>query len=156
MKTNAGNDRFKILHNGVASKKGCTLISEPFLSEVCFQRSVIMLTSHNEEEGSMGFILNKPTGIFLSSFFPGIKTGKEIPVFLGGPVGSDKLFFLHTLGDILPDSLHIYKEIYMNGNFDTICDYINNENPVEGKIKFFLGYSGWTSGQLEEEIKENT
>lgn len=155
MKTTSNNEnRFRIIHNGVAPQKGYVLISEPFLDEI-FQRSVIFMTDH-DNKGSMGFVLNKPTDIILNNLFSQIKINQDIRIYLGGPVGNDKLFFLHTLGDILPNALHIHNNIYMNGNFDVLCNYINKGYQVEGKIKFFLGYAGWTSGQLDKEINDNT
>ncbi len=155
MKTNINKDRFRILHNGIMPQQGYVLISEPFLSDTYFQRSVIYLSDFNEDN-TMGFVLNKQTGIVLGDLFTELKYSENLPIFLGGPVGSDKLFFLHTLGDIIPDALSIGNSIYMNGDFDVLRNYINQGNPIDGKIKFFLGYSGWGSGQLEEEIKSNT
>jgi len=156
MKTTSGNDRFKIIHNGISPQKGYVLISEPFLSDAYFQRSVIFLINHNEEEGSMGFILNKPTGVSFDALFEGFEFMNDIQIFLGGPVSNDKLFYLHTLGDLIPDSMPIGNDIYMNGDFEVVCNYIRKGNDVKGNIKFFLGYSGWGAGQLNDEITDNT
>lgn len=155
MKTNTDKDRFKILHNGVMPKQGAVLISEPFLNDAYFQRSVIFLSGH-DKDGSMGFVLNKQTGIVLGDLTDDLNLNDQAPVYLGGPVGGDKLFFLHTLEDFLPEALPIGNGLYLNGDFNVLKSYINKGNPIEGKVKFFLGYSGWSSGQLEEEIKSNT
>ncbi|MDR2475607.1 MAG: YqgE/AlgH family protein [Bacteroidales bacterium] len=149
----ANNDHFRIQHNDVVPQKGYVLIAEPFLDEIYFQRSVIFLTNH-DKRGSMGFVLNKRADIFLQKIFPEVE--RDVSIFLGGPVGRDKLFFLHTLGDMLPDALHVQDDIYLNGDFSALCNYLNSKQPVEGVIKFLIGYSGWSGGQLEAEIEENT
>lgn len=156
MKLNAHDNRFRILHNGISPRKGYVLIAEPFLNDSYFYRSVVFLTEHDKKNGTMGFVLNKPVKVTLTQLFPDIPEKMDFPLFLGGPVGGDKLFFLHTLDDILPDALHISDSIYMNGNFELLCEYVNQGYSVKDKVKFFLGYSGWDSEQLNDEIKTNT
>ena len=65
---------------------------------------------------------------------------------------SDHLFYIHTLGRLVPGSIEIAEGLYIGGDIDVILSYIRSGNTVEGHIKFFLGYSGWEAGQLEEEI----
>mgnify|MGYP000369472952 FL=1 len=65
------------------------------------------------------------------------------------------MFYLHTLHEI-PGTLPINNGLYLNGDFDAIKKYILQGNPIKGKIRFFLGYSGWECEQLIQEIKENT
>ncbi|MDR1981936.1 MAG: YqgE/AlgH family protein [Tannerellaceae bacterium] len=146
---------FKIKHNNLLPGKGSVLIAEPFLQDVLFQRSVILLVEHTLH-GSMGFVLNKKTNRIINEFFPGFENLSAIPIYLGGPVCSNKLFFIHTLGDIIPDSIRISKGLYFDGNFDVLKQHIIEGNPIKGKVKFFLGYSGWTKGQLGYEIKEDS
>jgi putative transcriptional regulator len=136
-------------------QKGSVLISEPFLNDAYFQRAVIFL-SGCDKDGAMGFVLNKETGLVLGDLTDSITSERQTPVFLGGPVDGDKLFFLHSLGGFLPGALYIRDDIYLNGDFDVLQSYMNQGNPIAGKIKFFLGYSGWSPGQLDEEIKSNT
>ena len=80
---------------------------------------------------------------------------EDIPLHKGGPIGTDTLFYLHTLHEI-PGTLPINNGLYLNGDFDAIKKYILQGNPIKGKIRFFLGYSGWECEQLIQEIKENT
>ena len=80
---------------------------------------------------------------------------EDIPLHTGGPIGTDTLFYLHTLHEI-PGTLPINNGLYLNGDFDAIKKYILQGNPIKGKIRFFLGYSGWEYEQLIQEIKENT
>ena len=145
-------DLFKIKHNNITPEKGKILISEPFMQDIHFQRSVILLIEHNTE-GSMGFVLNKNTGLLLNDFIDGLEKVPQIPIFLGGPVSFDHLFFIHSLGNIIPDSIKIDDNLYFDGDFESLNYYLLGGQPVEGKIKFFLGYSGWTKNQLIGEIK---
>jgi len=151
----ANKDIFKIKHNNLVPEKGRILISEPFLQEIFFQRAVILLLEH-DSNGSMGFVLNKNTGLFLNDYIEKLEKVQPIPIYLGGPVAADRLFFIHTLGDIIPDSYQITDNLYYDGDFESLNYYLLSGKPVEGKIKFFLGYSGWTKGQLASEIKRDS
>ena len=145
-------DIFKIKHNNSRPGKGRILISEPFLQSVYFQRAVILLVEHNLK-GSMGFVLNKCTNLIVNDFFPEMKFSQNIPIYLGGPVHSNHLFFIHTLGDdIISDGVKVFDNLYFDGNFEALKHYIMSGGPVEGKVKFFLGYSGWSENQLTGEI----
>ncbi|MDR3140151.1 MAG: YqgE/AlgH family protein [Tannerellaceae bacterium] len=151
----AYNNIFKIKHNNPLPAKGSLLISEPFLQNAYFQRSVVLLIEHNAD-GSMGFVLNKKTNLIINDFFPEFENLSDIPIYLGGPVSSNRLFFIHTLEEVIPDSIKITDGLYFDGNFDKLKQYIVNGNSIKGKVKFFLGYSGWTKGQLGFEIKEDS
>lgn len=150
------NNIFKITHNNLLPAQGSILISEPFLQDAYFQRSVVLLVEHNTQ-GSMGFVLNKKTDLIVNTFFPELEEYPEIPIYLGGPVSANRLFFIHSLGDlIVPDSVKIKDRLYFDGDFEALKRYIQNGHSIEGKIKFFLGYSGWTEGQLGNEINKNS
>ena len=145
-------DIFKIKHNNLQPRKGRILISEPFLQNVFFQRAVILLIEHNKN-GSMGFVLNKRTNLIVNTFFPEMKFFPDIPIYLGGPVHSNHLFFIHSLGEeIIPDGVKVINNLCFDGNFEALKQYILQGGPVEGKVKFFLGYSGWSTNQLTGEI----
>ena len=150
------NNIFKITHNNLLPAQGSILISEPFLQDAYFQRSVVLLVEHNTQ-GSMGFVLNKKTDLIVNTFFPELEEYPEIPIYLGGPVSANRLFFIHSLGDlIVPDSVKIKDRLYFDGDFEAVKRYIQNGHSIEGKVKFFLGYSGWTEGQLGNEINKNS
>ena len=148
-------DLFKIKHNNLAPEKGKILISEPFLKNIFFQRSVILLIEHNAK-GSMGFVLNKKTDLLLNDFIAGFENIPQIPVYLGGPVSADRLFFIHSLGDVIPDSIQVGDNLFFDGDFESLNYYLMSGKPVDGKIKFFLGYSGWTESQLVDEISQDS
>ena len=136
--------------------QGSILISEPFLQDAYFQRSVVLLVEHTQE-GSMGFVLNKKTELSVNTFFADLQGFPEMPIYLGGPVSANRLFFIHSLGDlIIPNSLKINDHLYFDGDFSALIHYIQNGHPVDGKVKFFLGYSGWQEGQLHNEIDQNS
>ena len=152
MDTNA--DIFKIETNHVVPSRGKVLISEPFLYDEMFGRSVILLVDHSTD-GTMGLVLNKPLPLSLNDVLKEFKDISNIPIYKGGPLRTDTLFYLHTLKDV-EDSLQIGKGVYLNGDFDAIRRYILQGNDIDGKIRFFLGYSGWEHDQLCQEIEENT
>ena len=105
---------FKITHNDVLPIQGSILIAEPFLQDAYFQRSVVLLIEHTEH-GSMGFVLNKKTDLIVNSFFKEFAEFPEIPIYLGGPVSPNRLFFIHSLGDnIIPDALKINDYLYFD------------------------------------------
>lgn len=143
---------FTVTHNNVLPAQGNILISEPFLQDMYFQRSVVLLVEHNSK-GSMGFVINKKTDYIVNSFFAELEELADIPIYLGGPVSPNRLFFIHSLGElIIPDTIKINDELFFDGDFEALKDYIKAGHSIEGKVKFLLGYSGWTEGQLGKEI----
>lgn len=150
MKLKAG--MFNIAFNKLVPERGRLLISEPLLSEAYFQRSVIFLIEHNDQ-GTMGLVVNKPSGLVLNRIVEGLEDIDEIPVFCGGPMSSDRMYYLHTLGHLVPHSIEISDGLYIGGDFDVILSYLRSGNNIEHNIKFLVGYSGWSPGQLIEEIE---
>lgn len=151
---NIDSDIFKIQSNDVLPSRGRILISEPFLRDTTFGRSVILLIDHSNE-GSMGLVINKKLPFLVNDIITEFKYLDEIPLYKGGPVATDTLFYLHTLAEI-PGAISISKGLYLNGDFNEIKKYILQGNQVNERIRFFLGYSGWESEQLSNEIRENT
>ena len=148
------SDIFKIQSNNVLPSRGKILISEPFLRDATFGRSVILLIDHTDE-GTMGLIINKPLPIFVNDIIKEFKYIDDILLYKGGPVATDTLFYLHTLANI-SGAIPVSKGLYLNGDFDEIKKYILQGNKVDQHIRFFLGYCGWEGEQLNDELKENT
>ncbi|GFI39335.1 hypothetical protein IMSAGC016_01111 [Muribaculaceae bacterium] len=140
----------------VNPQKGDLLIAEPLLDEPYFKRSVILLLDEDNNQGHIGLALNKLTPVSLQDLFPDWKAGAEVPVYSGGPVEADRLFMLHTMGDRFEGSMEVSPGLYVGAKLDDIIDYINNNRYADGNIRFFLGYSGWSRGQLTSEILKNT
>lgn len=138
----------------LAPSSGKLLISEPFLMDPNFKRSVVLLTEH-QEGGTMGLVLNQPSSLFLKDVILELDTA-EFPIYIGGPVGLDTIHFVHRCGDRVSDGEEIGKGIYWGGNFEALKILIANNSIAHEDIKFFIGYSGWGEGQLDDEIEENT
>lgn len=147
-------DLFTIKPEDKIPEKGKLLISEPFLQDTFFNRSLVYLTEHHEK-GSVGFILNKTVSIKLNEAIEGFGKLDQF-LTMGGPVAPDTLHYLHTLGDIIPNSVWIGDNIYWGGDIEAIKEYIASGVPISDQIRFFLGYSGWGEGQLEKELIENS
>jgi putative transcriptional regulator len=147
-------DLFAILPEDKIPGKGKILISEPFLADTFFNRSIIYLTEHTEQ-GSVGFILNKKLDLTVSSAVEGFE-GWNDKLGMGGPVAPDTLHYLHNLGDLVPKSVLVEGNVYWGGDIDKIRELIKAKKIKQSQIRFFLGYSGWAAGQLEHELKENS
>jgi putative transcriptional regulator len=138
--------------NKIEISKGKLLISEPFLNDPNFERTVILLCEFNQE-GAFGFVLNKPTILKLSDVIDE-EYRIDAPVFIGGPVEQDTLHYLHTLGDKLEGSVKVTNNVYWTGSFEKLKELIDKGEVKDTEIRFFLGYSGWTNEQLKEEIEQ--
>ncbi|HPR74290.1 MAG TPA: YqgE/AlgH family protein [Bacteroidales bacterium] len=147
-------DLFKILPEDKIPQKGKILISEPFLPDNFFNRTVVYLADHTKE-GSVGFILNRPLDIKVREAVSGFdKMDKYLN--LGGPVSPDTLHYLHCMGDDIPKSVWVDENIYWGGDIEYIRSMIDLGKMNKSQIRFFLGYSGWAAGQLEKELKDNS
>ncbi len=150
----SSRDIFRIKTNDVAPKKGRVLIAEPFLPGSYFNRSIIFLVNHSSD-GSVGFILNKPVDFPIPEFYNEFPDYTD-PIFVGGPVDIESLYFIHQYGQLIDGSVHIMGDLYWGGNFDQLKDLINKGKIDPNHVRFFLGYSGWDKGQLKEEIDEDS
>jgi putative transcriptional regulator len=130
--------------------QGKLLIAHPLLTDAFFNRSVIYLTNHSTE-CAVGFCMNIKTQFFLRDVRPQVKNG-NLPIYEGGPVARNQLFFLHTLGQQISESFHISKNIYVGGNFDELLHGIEHNQIQTNQVRLFAGYSGWGENQLEDEI----
>lgn len=133
---------------------GTLLIAEPFLKDPNFMRTVILLCEH-QEEGSFGFVLNREFGSTLEELLPDV-TSLSIPVFYGGPVQTDTLHFLHSCPTEIPGGLELTDGIFWGGDFNTALELLETGTIDSNTIRFFIGYSGWTGGQLDSELKEKS
>ena len=132
-------------------EKGSLLIAEPsIIGDLSFNRSVILLADHNPL-GSVGFILNKQLDYNLKDLIE--NTDSDFPIYNGGPVEQDNLYFIHKSPELIPNSIEISNGIFWGGDFSTVLDLINADKITSEDIKFFLGYSGWEENQLAYELK---
>lgn len=119
-----------------------------------FKRSVVYICEHSDA-GSLGFVINKPHGLLLKDVFPDLKNG-NFPLFEGGPVAPHELFFTHTLGLKLSDSVQITKGVYLGGNFKELTQMIEQGKISTKQVRFYIGCSSWSPEQLEQEIENQT
>jgi len=133
--------------------KGNILISEPYLGDENFERSVILICENNED-GTVGFILNKPTTITLDSVLEDVKTEQNV-LYLGGPVQQDSLHFIYRNKEYLEGSIKIGEDLFWGGDYEQLIDLINTSQVDTSDFRFFLGYSGWGEGQLDSEMQQN-
>lgn len=148
------NDIFRIKTNNIAPRKGRVLIAEPFLSGNYFNRAVVLLVTYSEK-GVVGFILNKKIDLPIHTIFPDFPEC-DADVYMGGPVATDSIYYIHKLGDKLPGSIHVVDDLYWGGDFEVLKSDIKKGLVNPKDIRFFLGYSGWDAGQLEGELKEDS
>jgi len=148
------NKILDIKPNNIKPSQGKVLISEPFMYDYYFKRAVILLAEYNEE-GAFGIILNKLLHSKLNDIINGFPSF-DADLYVGGPVSTDKLFYIHKFGDIVPDSTEIADGIYWGGDVEVIKELIAVNKITNNDIRFFIGYSGWTANQLEEELENNS
>ena len=133
---------------------GILLISDPFLKDPNFMRTVVFLCEHREQ-GSFGFVLNRKYENTIDEIIPELE-GYKLPVYYGGPVQTDTLHFLHQYPEEIPGSQEVIKGIYWGGDFDVLVEMIKNKSIDQNKVRFFVGYSGWGEGQLKDELTEKS
>lgn len=135
------------------ARPGAILVAEPFLRDNYFSHSVVVLVDYGVAEKSMGIVLNHPTGYTLQQLVEGVTRADDITVYCGGPMSCDRLYFVHTLGTIIDGARKIGDNLYIGGDFKQMLSYVNSGYPISGHLRFFLGYSGWDAGQLDDELR---
>ncbi len=135
-------------------KKGSLLLSEPFMEDPNFKRTVILITEH-DKDGTLGLILNRPTIFTVNQM---IGNFPHISAFMnyGGPIDPERLNFLHAYPDLISEGFEIIPNVYWNGNFEELKENVKAKKVLPQNILFFSGYAGWEYEQLKEEIKENS
>ena len=145
---------FEHIGLGLPLAKGKFLISEPFLPGPFFDRSIVYIVEHGKE-GTIGYIINKPTTLYPDEIIKGLYNFSG-ELFIGGPKGATTINFVHNLGSLVPQSRAISSKISWSGDFNVIMELINLGMANAESVKFFLGYSVWEKGQLEDEIRERS
>ena len=138
----------------VTPEKGKILISEPFLNDLNFKRTIILITEHNAE-GSVGFVLNKPTAFRIHEVIEDFPDFNSF-VYYGGPVQLNTLQFIYKGDTHIEGSIEIMPGLFWGGSFDELKNHIENGTADPEDFRFFLGYSGWTGGQIDDELELNS
>lgn len=135
-------------------RPGKLLLAEPFMLDPYFRRAVVLLTEHRLD-GSVGFILNKSIRMGINELmadFPDF----ESEVYYGGPVATDTLHYVHSVGGLLDDSIPIAKGVWWGGDFEKLKFLIEQHLIEPAQIRFFVGYAGWTESQLTDEMESGS
>lgn len=133
--------------------KGSLLISEPFIKDPAFGRSVILIVEKNNL-GTVGFVLNQQLDLTLADVLQSFPLMNRL--YTGGPVAHDSLHFLLKRDAPLQGSVEVLPDLYWGGDFDELMEKVNEGTIHPDSIRFFIGYSGWEPGQLEDELQNKT
>ncbi|SHM12368.1 putative transcriptional regulator [Hymenobacter psychrotolerans DSM 18569] len=134
------------------------LISQPFLGDPNFERTVVLICRHDEQDGTFGLVLNRPSSLCLGDVLELPEGTPEVlarqPLLLGGPVQPDTLHYLHQRPDI-PEAVPLGQDVYWGGDFHVLVGLLLSGDMQPEAVRFYAGYSGWTAGQLATEVGEN-
>lgn len=146
---NYQSDFLKFKPTGVALETGSMLISTPFYNDGNFNHSVVLLLDY-DEKGAAGLILNKVTPYSIRRAKPSWRIDDEIS--FGGPVLGDEIFTLHSFAD--PEKYAPVKDGLYAGIDHVLLSLIEHKAIPDLKYRFFIGYSGWSAGQLDDEVAQ--
>ncbi len=134
--------------------RGRLLVSEPYLPDPYFRRTVVLLCEHNEE-GSFGFVLNRHMDMGVNDLMENMPPiGARVSI--GGPVQSGNLYYLHTLGAHVEGSLEVVDGVHMGGDYEHLRAILATDPGLAKHVRFFVGYSGWGRDQLQKELDEKS
>ena len=128
--------------------------STPALNGSFFEHSTILIVQHNEE-GSLGFVTNKPFGKSLHELIE-FNHSKPFPLMDGGPVDREHIFVLHQRPDLIEGGEQACDGFYLGGNMEQVIEAINTEIIAKDELQIFIGYCGWDKGELEAEVEEKS
>ena len=133
---------------------GAFIQSTTLLDGSIFQQAIIYITQHNAS-GAVGFVVNKPFGRTLNQLEE-FKQCPPLPLYDGGPVDTEHLFFIHRRPDLITGGTLVADNIYVGGNFKQVLAHLNNKTLTSHDVKLFIGYCGWDDNELESEIAEGS
>lgn len=132
---------------------GRLLVASPILQDPNFQRSVVLLCEHDDEEGSMGVVINRPSTLTLDESLLNAAGIAPQPLWIGGPVQRDAVVVLHRNADV-PGAKTLVDGMALGGEEDAIVDLLRG--PRRKDVRVFSGYAGWGAGQLAAELQERS
>jgi len=138
-------------HRNQTPQAGELLLSEPFLQDDNFSRAVILVCEHEDKIGSVGFVMNKPSILNLGDLVAELDFLKA-EVFVGGPVEQNTLHFIYFGVQLMEESKSLGNGVWWGGDFSDLIQHINSGELDLNQVRFFMGYSGWSSGQLAAEL----
>lgn len=130
---------------------GKLLIAKPELADPNFAQTVVLLIQYDTDKGTLGVILNRRTKTSLSKIFPEIKGAKDDPVYAGGPVETTTGQALVRSAEKPDGGVRVFGNVYASGKKELIEKSVGSgAGPSE--FRLYVGYAGWSSGQLEREV----
>lgn len=136
-----------------AVREGDILLSSPLLTDPNFSRTAVLVLRKDADNGHIGLVLNRRLDLSLEEICQLQGEAGRHPVYSGGPVDLQRLFWIHTFGEELPGALEVLPGIFVGGDYNVLSDLLASGRNPQGEIRFYLGYSGWTSGQLDREVQ---
>ena len=133
---------------------GTILLSSSSMDDPNFNKVTVFITEYNDQ-GAMGFVVNTIFERALNELVE-FSSSPAFPLFDGGPVDKEHLYFIHRRNDLIPEGVLITDDIYFGGNFKKVVELINSESLSTADIKIFIGYCGWDADELETEIAEGS
>jgi putative transcriptional regulator len=143
-----------VLNSKNNPQAGDLLISEPFLQDENFVRSVILVCENNVN-GTFGLVLNKLSILRISDLIENFHHVDQ-DVFVGGPVEQNTLHFIYFGDQLFSESISLGHNLWWGGNYNELKEKLMGNDLDLNYFRFFLGYSGWSYGQLMEELEANT
>ena len=137
--------------------KGSLLIANPVLPDPNFSRTVILLCNHNEQ-GSFGLVINRSAELKAPDLFSSIDILKSYneKIYIGGPVSQSMVFYLFRSSQDVGDLDEVCSGVYLGSSLETLESLYLDIDYQKENIRFYLGYSGWSGGQLDGEMKQNS
>ncbi len=133
-------------------KDGCILLSHEDLMDPNFRLTVVLICIYNKD-GAFGLVCNRPSHMPLSEVFnvdSALKTIRR-SIYIGGPVQQETLHIIQITATAAEHAYKVAPNVYLGGEWESL-ESILAEDPQ--RTRLFLGYSGWSAGQLEAEIAE--
>jgi len=129
---------------------GSLLVAHPNMLDPNFRRTVLFISAHDPDDGAIGVIINRPLEKNVADLVTeaSLKDQADVPVFFGGPVGSNQLM-------LAAFEWHKGQGLKLNQQvLDAIGPMPSFAEHEDAAVRAFLGYAGWSAGQLEAEMKQ--
>jgi len=134
--------------------KGKILISSPTMDDEKFKDTMIFIVEHNND-GAIGFVINQLFDKTLNNLVE-FSNSRPFPLYYGGPVDNEHIFFIHCNTAIIQEGTFVIDNIFYSGNFKQVIEGINQKTLSTMDIKLLIGYCGWNTLELEQEIEEGS
>ncbi|WP_207496017.1 YqgE/AlgH family protein [Aridibaculum aurantiacum] len=135
-------------------KAGTIIKSTQALEATVFEDAIILVTELNDD-GAVGFMLNKPFSRNLNELEE-YQHLPPFPLYSGGPVDQEHVFFIHQRPDLVEGGEPVANGLFIGGSFKQVIEGISSRSISTKDIKIFIGYCGWDTGELQAEIDEGS